>query len=169
MCKEYLFNFVREDIKNHCDNLDTTQKQLDYLHCVLSEYKMNPPRLDQNTGLKPPLTEYLQTLIDAKERELETEKVQARTIKQEDLIWWKGTPGQLIYLFELLVNAQLIDNTFEKRKYKILSLHFKDKNGKSFIDKNLNQSFQNLVYNKTDKPRRANEIENMVSEIKKDQ
>lgn len=90
-----------------------------------------------------------------------------KTTNEEDLIWWKGTEGQLVYLYESLVKNNLIDNSQNDRKYLLLSLHFKNKNGKRFNNKQMGQAAQNLILNKEQKPKKSEIIENIVTETLK--
>lgn len=82
----------------------------------------------------------------------------------EDLIWWKGTEGQLVYLFEKLVECNLIDRSDIDRKYVLLSKHFRNKKGNKFSSKQMSQAAQNLVLNKERKPKQAVIIEKLVNE-----
>lgn len=110
-------------------------------------------------------------IFEQKEKKEDQEKVIAQSgdelIGIDDLIWWKGTEGQLVYLYESLVKNNLIDNSQNDRKYLLLSFHFKNKNGKRFNNKQMGQAAQNLILNKEQKPKKSEIIENIVTETLK--
>jgi hypothetical protein len=77
-------------------------------------------------------------------------------------IKWNGTPGQLIFLFEELRNNNFFSLNMELQAS--IRRHFVDENGKPF--KNLKIAKQNYQATKTEKPKRANELENIVNKTK---
>jgi len=149
-----------------CEEFETIEKQIKYLRFVLKERKNNPPEIDENVGLKPSFEEYIQNEIEFREKEsvlLNSDKNGSKgIINDDDLIWWKGTEGQLIFLFEQLVKAHLVDDTFEERKFSLLSKHFKNKKGKRYTNRQMSQAAQNLVLNKNMKPLKADVFLNLV-------
>jgi len=152
-----------------CEEFETIEKQIKYLRFVLKERKNNPPEIDENVGLKPSFEEYIQNEIEFREKELELSTntyTEAQEPNNDDLIWWKGSEGQLIYLFEQLTKHHFIDETFEERKYALLSRHFKNKKGKRYTNKQMSQAAQNLVMNITRKPRKAELLESIVTKLK---
>lgn len=149
-----------------CGEFETVEEQIKYLRFVLKEKKNNPSEIDENVGLKPSFDEYIQNEIEYREKELvllNTDKSGSKgIINDDDLIWWKGSEGQLVYLFEQLVKAHLVDDTFKERKYSLLSKHFKNKKGKRFTNRQMSQAAQNLVLNKNMKPLKSDVLLDLV-------
>ncbi|MBK7105531.1 MAG: hypothetical protein IPH62_09625 [Ignavibacteriae bacterium] len=155
------FKFV--DIMEECKKYDNFAKQIDYLKYVKKEWLNDPPLLDPNGPVGLPLDERLDNEINWRE-EKQIEAIETLvTVNIDDLIWWKGTEGQLIYLYELLVRNNFIDSSQDEKKYVLLSNHFKNKKGERFNNKQMGQAAQNLVFNKNRKPKDADEINDMVN------
>ncbi len=132
------------------------------LESLIEELKKDSSLLDRERFKPGPrLIEKLQKMLNEFKNENETDNSN-KSIGIEDLIWWKGTEGQLIYLFEQLVKNHLVDDTFSDRKYVLLSRHFKNKKGKRFTNKQMSQAAQNLVRNKNRKPQKADLLENIA-------
>ena len=132
------------------------------LESLIDELKKDASLLDRERFKPGPrLIEKLQKMLNELKSENETNNSN-KSIDIEDLIWWKGSEGQLIYLFEQLVKNHLIDDTFDERKYVLLSMHFKNKKGKRFTNKQMSQAAQNLVMNKNRKPQKADLLETIA-------
>lgn len=116
--------------------------------------------LDREIGNKGP------KLKDLLNQRLQVVQASVKEYSIEDLIWWKGTEGQLIYLYEQLVQSNLIDQTQDDRKYVLLSKHFKNKSGGLFTNKQMSQAAQNLVINKNRIPKKANLITEAIDKTK---
>lgn len=74
--KEYkLFDFERKDILEYSRTFESTEEQIKYLNYVRKEYKVNPPDLDTNYGIRPGLVKVLTTEIEYLEEEMSIKKV----------------------------------------------------------------------------------------------
>lgn len=86
--------------------------------------------------------------------------------KEPEKIQWNGTAGELIYLFELLMNKGLLPIELTHKRFAVIARHFVNNEGKPFKNTQLNVSEKQ--YKKEDgtgKPRRAELIENIVKEV----
>lgn len=144
-----VLNYI-EDIHNDDEKERTIKELIDYLDNCLLDRDIGKPG--------PKLIDQLKELQQKNENEV-------KEYRLEDLIWWKGTEGQLIYLFEQLVKNNLIDDSQEDRKYVLLANHFKNKKGNRFNNKQMGQAAQNLVQNKTHKPKDADKLDEIVKNI----
>ncbi len=170
--RESTFDFIREKVMECCSGLPSIKEQLSYLNFVLLEKKNRPPELDENIGLKPTFEEFIQNEIDFRKedlllRKLCTEKRQLEHTDNE-LIWWKGSEPQMIYFFELLFSAGLIDQTQYHNRFSLIENHFRNKNRAQFNNLQLAIANQNMLKNKTGKPKRddAEAIEQIFREIR---
>jgi hypothetical protein len=82
--------------------------------------------------------------------------------KQIELIKWRGTPGQLIYLFEQLKEQGFFSLSMDLQA--AIKKHFADENGKPFT--NTKQAKQNYLNTKTGKPKKSKDIENLTDKLK---
>ncbi len=170
--RESTFDFIREEVMKCCKELPSIKEQLSYLNFVLLEKKNRPSELDENIGLKPTFEEFIKNEIEYREKELSFEKLcyNKRKIEptEQELIWWKGTEPQVIYFFELLFRAGLIEQIQYQNRYSLIENHFKNKNGVQFDNLQLAIANQNMLNNKTGKPKRddAEAIEQIFREIR---
>jgi len=141
-----VLNYV-EDIKNVNEKEKTIKELIDYLDNCLLDRDIGKPG--------PKLIDQLKELLQKNENEV-------KEYRLEDLIWWKGTEGQLIYLYEQLVKNNFIDDSQDDRKYVLLANHFKNKKGNRFNNKQMGQAAQNLVQNKTQKPKDADKLVEII-------
>jgi hypothetical protein len=170
--RESVFDFNRESVMEYCNRLPSIKEQLSYLNFVLLERKNRPPELDQNIGLKPTFEEFIENEIKYREKELSfgklcPDKRKSNPIENE-LIGWKGTESQIIYFFELLFSAGLIDQTQYHNRFSLIENHFRNKNEAQFNNLQLAIANQNMLKNKTGKPKRddAKAIEQIFREIR---
>ncbi len=170
--RESVFDFNRERVIEYCNRLPSPKEQLSYLNFVLLERKNRPPELDQNIGLKPTFEAFIENEIEYRERELSFGKLwpnkrMGNSIENE-LIGWKGTESQIIYFFELLFSAGLIDQTQYHNRFSLIENHFRNKNGDQFNNLQLAIANQNMLNNKASKPKRddAEAIEQIFREIR---
>lgn len=155
---EKLLEFDNSSVLTYVEKIENLDEREAFINELIS-YLENC-LLDRDVGkpgpkLKDQLKKRLTTTVDA-----------IKGFEPDDLIWWKGTEGQLIYLYEELVKNNLIDDSQKDRKYLLLSKHFKNKMGKNFKNKQMGQAAQNLVLNKTKKPSKSKEIEDIVLRTK---
>ena len=128
--------------------------------------------LDENLGLKPTFEEFIQNEIECRERELTLSKLGTVKKKNEqtehELIEWKGTEPQIIYFFELLFRAGLIEQTQYQNRFSLIENHFKNKKGMQFNNLQLASANQNMIMNKSGKPKKtdAESIELILKEIR---
>jgi hypothetical protein len=167
-----LFNFDFEKIKKHTENLETNNEKLLYLEYVKKEKLNKEDALDVELFFNgPKFTDKIENEINFIKSKMELDKTQkfenGKVDGAAELIWWKGTEGQLIYLYEELVKKNLIDSSQDDRKYVLLSKHFKNKKGEQFTNKQMSQAAQNLVANKTRKPKDADIIDNITDQTSK--
>jgi hypothetical protein len=167
-----LFKFDFEKIKKHSERLETNNEKLLYLEYVKKEKLNREDVLDVELFFNgPKFTDKIENEIKFIRSKMELDKTQKNENKKgegaAELIWWKGTEGQLIYLYEELVKENLIDGSQDDRKYVLLSKHFKNKKGEQFTNKQMSQAAQNLVANKTRKPKDADIIDNITDQTSK--
>lgn len=163
-----LFNFDFNKVKEYCDKLETSKEKLIYLEYVKKEKLNKDDGIDLDLYFNgPKFTEKVENeikFIKSKMKIIEAQNPASETNERSiELLWWKGTEGQLIYLYEELVKKNLIDGSQDDRKYVLLMKHFKNKKGEKFTNKQLAQAAQNLVANKTGKPKDADTIDNIIN------
>ncbi len=167
-----LFNFDFEKIKKHSEGLETNNEKLLYLEYVKKEKLNKEDVLDVELFFNgPKFTDKIENEINFIKSKVELDKTQkfknGKVDSAAELIWWKGTEGQLIYLYEELVKKNLIDSSQNDRKYVLLSKHFKNKKGEQYTNKQLAQTAQNLVANKNLKPKNSDIIDNISDQTSK--
>ena len=79
---------------------------------------------------------------------------------------WQGTQAQLVYLIEQLYKQGFLSPISQAEKHRLTAQHF-TVNGKSLNTKNLAKAKQSYLNNKGGKPKRGEEIEQIVSAAKK--
>ncbi len=173
------FNFELEDVLTHAKKLKSVNESIEYLQKILRLKKNNKTIIDNS--LDNPDYDFVAEVkaeikrlkgndgISAKrDGEKNTErKKDDKTI--DNLVWWKGTEPQIIYFFELLFNAQLIDKTQYENRYAIIEANYKNKFGKRFDNKQLARAALNMSNGKNNgKPKKkdAEAIENVLKEIR---
>ena len=104
------------------------------------------------------------TVIEAEGKNEEMTAVNA----ERELIWWKGTEPQMIYFFELLFDANLLDKTQYDIRFSLIEKHFKNKKGNQFNNLQLSSANQSMTLNKTGKPKEkdAESIEFVLKDIR---
>jgi hypothetical protein len=141
--------FLYEEVINECDKYKTVEDQIEYLQYVMTEWKFNRPRLDPNGDITPRFGERIETEIEKKKDILKffpTQKSKTPKITEtNELIWWKGSAPTLLYLFELLYEARLIDDRqYEKERSALLEKHFRNENGNKYENETLNKTFSRM-------------------------
>lgn len=167
-----LFNFDFEKVKKYCDSLETSKEKLIYLEYVKKEKLNKEDSFDLEVYFNgPKFTEKVENEIKYIKSKMKIADLQKSESQKDEsrieLIWWKGTEGQLIYLYEQLVKNNLIDSSQDDRKYVLLSKHFKNKKGEAYINKQMGQAAQNLAANKTLKPKNPDIIDNITDQTSK--
>jgi hypothetical protein len=167
-----LYNYDFNEVKKHCDSLESDEQKLIYLEYAKKEKLNKDDGLDLELYFNgPKFTEKVENEIKFIKSKMKIKEAQKFENEKGDsaaeLIWWKGTEGQLIYLYEELVKKNLIDSSQDDRKYVLLSKHFKNKKGEQFTNKQMSQAAQNLVANKTRKPKDADIIDNITNKTTK--
>lgn len=122
--------------------------------------------LDRDAGTKG--TKLIVQLKD-KLAELDKNEKLTKIKSNEDKVWWKGSEPQIIYLFELLFNANLIDKSQYDSKYALIEANFKNRYGNSFDNNQLARATQNMNHSKSEgKPKKkdADEIESVIREMR---
>ena len=79
---------------------------------------------------------------------------------------WQGTQAQLVFLIEQLYEQGFLSPISQTEKHRLTAQHF-TVNGKSLNTKNLAKAKQSYLNNKGGKPKRGEEIEQIVSAAKK--
>lgn len=69
MAEYKLFDFERKDILEYAKTFESIEERIKYLKFVRREYKINPPELDTNYGIRPGLVKVLCTEIEYLEEE----------------------------------------------------------------------------------------------------
>ena len=166
--------FLYEEVINECDKYKTEIDQVEYLKNVLIEWKNNKPRLDPNGDMIPRFGERIETEIEKRNDILKLlPNKKSRTpqmTETNDLIWWKGSAPTLLYLFELLYEARLIDDRqYEKERSALLEKHFRNENGNQFENETLNKTFSRMRDDgllKKPNNKDAERIEEVIIEIR---
>lgn len=173
------FNFELEDVLAHSKTFKSAGESLEYLQRILRFKKNNKtiidnsldnPNYDFVTEVKAEIKRLKR--IDGKNEKRKDEKIipGKKDVKTLDnLVWWKGTEPQIIFLFELLFNSDLIDKTQYDNRYAIIESNFKNKFGKSFDNQQLARAALNMSIGKNDgKPKKkdAETIEDVIKEIR---
>ncbi len=170
--RESTFDFIREKVMEQCNELPTIKDQLSYLNFVLLEKKNRPAELDENIGLKPTFEKFIQNEINFRKEELSISKLyyykKENGAKELELIEWKGTEPQIIYFFDLLFRADFIEQKQYQNRFSLIENHFVNKNGEQFDNLQLASANQNMIMNKSGKPKRrdAEAIELILKEIR---
>ena len=175
MNREDCYDFIREKIMARCGEYETVEEQIKYLRFVLKEKKNNPPEIDENVGLKPSFEEYIQNEIEYREKELVLSKTEngkrKGANKEHELIWWKGTEPMLMYLFQLLYSANLLDDAqIQAKKHSLITGHFKNRFGEPFNNTQLAKSFSRMDKKEGEKKPRSvdtEKIEDVLRDIRK--
>ncbi len=164
-------NYDRINIMKKCELIENIQEQITYLKKVKHEYVTNRPEIDENNFMTPSLEDYLDEQIKYREDSLRNNS--APKLKEEyelkDLIWWKGSEPMLIFLFDLLSRANLIDDTQFDKRFSLMAKHFKNKNGDRFDNKQLARVFERTRPDgsfKKPQKKDAEKIEDILKEIR---
>jgi hypothetical protein len=96
-----------------------------------------------------------------KEKCEQPEQGNKNLVKEIKPIVWKGTQGQLIYLFEKLQEKKFLP--IEMDLQSTIKKHFTDSEGKFYT--NLKQAKQDYLENKTSKPKGSNDIDSLINEV----
>jgi hypothetical protein len=99
---------------------------------------LNDCLLDRDAGNAGP------KLIDQLKERVQILQTNVKEYTIEDLIWWKGTEAQLEYLFNKLINENLIESSQYNLRFSLLSKHFKNPEGNRYKNKQLSQAVRNL-------------------------
>lgn len=173
------FNFELEKVLESARKLKSTEESIEYLQKILRLKKNNKTIIDNS--LDNPDYDFVVEVkaeikrlkrIDGKNEKRKDEKIipRIKDVKALDnLVWWKGTEPQIIFLFELLFNSDLIDKTQYDNRYAIIESNFKNKFGKSFDNQQLARAALNMSISKNDgKPKKkdAETIEDVIKEIR---
>lgn len=119
MCKDFTFNFEREEIEKKCEAYATLNEQIRYLECVLKEYKTNPPDLDVNYGISPTFEEW----IEGQLRWL-SYLINEPESKVEGFVKIIGKMSDIVRIFEAMKEAQIVSMKTEVTQ--IAKLFFND-------------------------------------------
>jgi hypothetical protein len=79
---------------------------------------------------------------------------------------WQGEQTELVYLIEKLYEQGFLSPISQTEKHRLTAQHFTVK-GKSLNHKNLAKTKQSYLNNKGGKPKRGEEIEQIISDAKK--
>lgn len=173
------FNFELEDVLAHAKKLKSVNESIEYLQKILRLKKNNKTIIDNS--LDNPDYDFVAEVKaeikrlkgnDSKNNKRDGEKnteIKKDNKTIDNLVWWKGTEPQIIYLFELLFNAQLIDKTQYENRYAIIEANFKNKFGKRFDNKQLARATLNMSNGKNNgKPKKKDTeaIEDVLKEIR---
>lgn len=108
MCKDFTFNFEREEIEKKCEAYATLNEQIRYLECVLKEYKTNPPDLNVNYGISPTFEEW----IEGQLRWL-SYLINEPESKVEGFVKIIGKMSDIVRIFEAMKNKEIISTVTE--------------------------------------------------------
>lgn len=105
--------------------------------------------------------------LDSKLAELEKKprEVVKSSYDLKDKIWWKGSAPMIIYLFDLLLAANLIDDAQSRQRNSLIAKHFKNVDGKEFDNKQLGKSYSRMK-DKKPNARDTETIEQVLREIR---
>ena len=149
----------------HCDKLTTAEEKIEYLEHVKKEYRKRGKELTpiDRTDL---LIKKIDYIIDKYKIIMKYESENEAPEKRIEKFHFLGTETQIVYIFEQLLKSGFINPEREGRIYKLISVHFKNKFGKSYKNTQLATTSQNLIYNKTSKPKRSNDIDSIIESAK---
>ncbi|MCZ7603094.1 MAG: hypothetical protein M5R37_09500 [Melioribacteraceae bacterium] len=99
------------------------------------------------------------------ELEAKPDEVIKSSYDLKDKIWWKGSEPMIIYLFDLLISANLIDGTQARQRNAIIAKHYKNIDGKEFDNKQLGKSYSRMK-NKKPNAKDTDTIEQVLREIR---
>jgi len=85
--------------------------------------------------------------------------------KPDEKFNWQGKQAQLVYLIEQLYEQGFLSSIAQPEKFALLSQHFTVK-GKNLNRENLAQANQNNHNNKSGKPKDAEKIDQIISDVK---
>ncbi len=150
---EAVLEFV-DGIKNNSERNAILQELINYLgNCLL----------DRDAGKPGP--KLIDQLKERNKKTIETVK----EYKLEELIWWKGSEPMILYLFDLLFAANLIDDSNRKVKNALISKHFRNEKGQRFDNVQLGKSYSRMKeIDGTKKPpeKDADKIESVLRDIR---
>jgi hypothetical protein len=86
--------------------------------------------------------------------------------KPDEKFNWQGTQAELVYLIEKLYDHGFLSPIIQPDKHRLTAQHFTVK-GESLNPGNLAQAKQNNLSNRDGKPKRGEEIEQIISAAKK--
>jgi hypothetical protein len=169
-------NFDPVKILKKGEKLESTERKKYYKEIITEAYiKYGARNIDayrKGLTLKEILENEIMKIDD--EQKNENAKTKTKLKKRngnESLIWWKGTEPMIIYLFQLLYNANLIDDAqVQSQKHILISNHFKNRFGSQFDNVQLAKSFLRMVKKSEKvKPREvdADLIEDVLRDMRK--
>jgi hypothetical protein len=147
------------------------------------ENKKDKPTIAFNYNMiKEEIKDYLRVLqkcensilneIDYLKETIELEKENSRQEQTSfKKIRWQGTESQFVYCFEQLVKAKLLDDDFLDTTgggFSLMAKYFQNKQGKSFKNTQLANTYQNLAINKMTpgKPKGGEKIDKAISKTR---
>ena len=86
--------------------------------------------------------------------------------KPDEKFNWQGKQAQLVYLIEQLYEKGFLSPILQPDKHKLTAQHFTVK-GESLNRENLAQAKQNNLKNKSGKPRKGEKIDQIISDVNK--
>ena len=142
-----------DGIKNLSERNSLLKELINYLENCL---------LDRDAGKPGP------KLIEQLKEKIKKDIDSVKEYKLEELIWWKGSDPMLLYLFDLLNSANLIDKSTYDKRYSIIAKHFRNLDGNLYKNQNLSSVKQNMKLNKDEKPKgeNAEKIESVLRDLR---
>ena len=133
---EELLDHNNNYVLNYLDGIQNDEERKKKINEVI--VYLNDCLLDRDAGNAGP------KLIDQLKERLQILHTSVKEYSIEDLIWWKGTEAQLEYLFNKLINENLIESSQYNLRFSLLSKHFKNPEGNRYKNKQLSQAVRNL-------------------------
>lgn len=160
------FKYDISKVLDYSHKFNNPQKQIDYLLYAKREKLLNAQNIDLYSG-EPSFETQIDMEIDYLKSclsypSIESEVESKSKIINQNKIWWKGSEIQLLHLFDLLFNENLLDVTTYEKRHAVIRDHFINKDGKNFNNKQLSDS-QSKNHNKNNK--RLNVVESVVSKL----
>jgi len=165
------FNFSLLDVFEHCKLMKNTKQEIEYLQYVYDKYLAQYHSYEsalQRGGMS--FIKELKSEIDFRVRKIKVSGAMIDQNTTKKKIRWMGNETQLVFLFDKLMQINLISSHHIYECHQLLAEHFVNKENSEFKPKQLAQSKSNYLLNKEKRPKNSKNIEKIIAEveIKKD-
>jgi hypothetical protein len=163
-----LAHWFRIDFKDtKTENLVVAYKKLEQYFIKCEDYFNEPTKdivfLEDKKELVQKMLSYVRLELASLNKESETNQDKKNKQTNANPIKWLGTPGQLVFLFDELKAKGFLPISMNLQAE--IKKHFINVDGKPY--NNLKSPKQNYLESKTGKPKKADEIENVIKSASK--